>query len=84
MRRKGVKILGVDGFSIGPYGALSDRNHVMFCRSGGIIIEMLDLSTVEAGRYILFAMPLKIENFEAAPARVALARPEAIGSFLKD
>jgi arylformamidase len=39
LMQSGVELLGVDGLSIGPYGELSDRNHVMFCGAGGIIIE---------------------------------------------
>lgn len=79
----GVKVLGIDGFSIGPFGSISDRNHVVFCKSGGIIIEMLDLSQVEPGIYTLLAFPLKIEKFEAAPARVVLVRPNDLEIFSK-
>ncbi|MDO8303791.1 MAG: cyclase family protein [Sedimentisphaerales bacterium] len=74
----GVKLLGVDGFSIGAYGETSDRNHVAFCGSGGVIIEVLNLSNVEAGEYQLIALPLKIKGVEASPARVVLLKQENI------
>jgi len=73
--QSGVQVLGVDGFAIGPFGELCDRNHLMFCRTGGIIIEVLDLSEVEAGEYHLIAFPIKLVGVEAAPARVVLLRP---------
>jgi len=74
----GVKLLGTDGFSIGPFGELTNRNHVMFCGAGGIIIEVLDLMDVEAGQYNLIALPIKLEGVEGAPARVLLLRPEDV------
>jgi arylformamidase len=80
LARSGVQVLGVDGFAIGPYGELCDRNHLVFCGTGGIIIEVLDLSEVEAGEYNLIALPIKLMGVEAAPARVALLRSEDVGS----
>ena len=71
---RSVKLLGVDGFSIGPFGELNDRNHIAFCGSGGVIIELLDLSAVAAGDYDLFALPVKLAGLEAAPARVVLVK----------
>ncbi|MGA2974401.1 MAG: cyclase family protein [Spirochaetia bacterium] len=72
----GVEVLGIDGFSIGPYGEMSDTNHVAFCGAGGLIIEMLDLTSVAPGDYLLVALPLKLEGVEAAPSRVLLMREE--------
>jgi arylformamidase len=69
-------VLGVDGLAIGPYGELCDRNHLVFCGAGGIIIEVLDLSDVEPGDYQLIALPIKLVGVEAAPARVVLLRSE--------
>jgi len=71
-----VAVLGVDGFSIGPYGEISDQNHIAFCGAGGIIIEVLDLLDVQPGAYELIALPVKLKGLEAAPARVLL-RPLA-------
>lgn len=71
-----VEVLGIDGFSIGPYGERSDTNHVTFCGAGGVIIEMLDLSRVAPGDYLLVALPIKLEGVEAAPSRVLLMQEE--------
>ena len=73
---RGVRVLGVDGFSIGPYGPISDSNHVRYCGTGGLIIEVMDLTAVKPGDYFLVALPLKILRAEAAPARVILFKPE--------
>jgi arylformamidase len=72
---RGVRVLGVDGFSIGPYGSMSDRNHVRYCGQGGLIIEVMNLTAVKPGDYFLVALPLKIRRAEAAPARVLLFKP---------
>jgi arylformamidase len=76
LMQTGGRVLGVDGLAIGPYGELCDRNHLVFCGAGGIIIEVLDLSDVEPGDYQLIALPIKLVGVEAAPARVVLLRSE--------
>jgi arylformamidase len=80
--RSGVELLGVDGFSIGPFGDMTTGNHLMFCRTGGIIIEVLDLLDVEPGEYGLIALPIKLAGVEGAPARVVLVRKEDAGGAL--
>jgi arylformamidase len=74
--QSGVQLLGIDSFSIGPFGDLTTRNHLAFCGAGGIIIEVLDLTDVQPGKYELIAMPLKLEGAEGAPARVVLLEPQ--------
>ena len=83
LMQSGVELLGVDGFSIGPFGDLTTSNHLMFCRAGGIIIEVLDLLDVEPGEYGLIALPIKLEGVEGAPARVVLVRPEDVGERIE-
>lgn len=80
----GVELLGVDGFSIGPFGELNVRNHVKFCGAGRVIIEVLDLSDVEPGDYHLMAMPTKFAGAEAAPARVVLFRRDELRCMFGD
>jgi arylformamidase len=81
--QSGVELLGVDGLSIGPFGDLTTSNHLAFCKTGGIIIEVLDLLDVEPGRYGLIALPIKLEGLEGAPARVVLVRPEDVDNVLR-
>jgi arylformamidase len=80
----GVKLLAVDGFSIGPFGELTHANHIKFCEAGGVIIEVLDLLDVEPGEYHMIALPIKLVGLEAAPARVVLLRPDDVASVLPD
>jgi arylformamidase len=81
--QSGVELLGVDGLSIGPFGDLTTNNHLVFCKTGGIIIEVLDLLDVEPGEYGLIALPIKLEGVEGAPARVILVRPEDASNVLR-
>jgi len=39
---------------------------------GCIIIELLDLSTVEEGDYTMVALPLRLTGLDGSPARVVL------------
>jgi arylformamidase len=80
LMQSGVELLGVDGFSIGPFGDMNIRNHIVFCEAGGVIIEVLDLCDVAPGNYGLLALPIKLEGVEGAPARVVLLRSENVGS----
>jgi arylformamidase len=80
--QSGVKLLGVDGLSIGPYGEMTTRNHLAFCGDGGVIIEVLDLFDVAPGKYSLVALPIKLEGAEGAPARVVLLQSKDVGNLL--
>jgi arylformamidase len=72
---RGVRLLGLDYFSIAPYGAARPP-HVAFLGAGGVAIESLDLGPVEPGPYELCCLPLKIRGSGGAPARVVLGRPD--------
>ncbi len=72
---KGVKLLGVDGYSIGPFDpSLGIPVHRIFLGAGPdqVAIEEADLSNVEPGDYQLMALPLRLTGLEAAPIRVLL------------
>ena len=47
--------------------------HVILLELGVVIVETLDLSQVEAGRYELMCLPLRLAT-DGAPARVVLRR----------
>jgi arylformamidase len=71
----GIQVLGVDGYSIGPYDpALGQPVHRIFLSAGEdqVAIEEVDLLDVEPGQYELLAVPLRLTGLEAAPARVFL------------
>jgi arylformamidase len=63
----GVRLVGIDYLSIGDAGA-----HNVFLRNGVVPLEGVDLRRVEAGRYRLYCLPLKLVGSDGAPARVLL------------
>lgn len=69
--QRGVKLIGVDYLSIAPFEDVAPT-HNMLLEAGVIIVEGLDLSKVDAGRYTLYCLPLKIKGSDGAPARAML------------
>jgi arylformamidase len=69
----GIRTVGIDYLSIGPYGREGDETHTILLSAGIWILEGLNLSGVPPGRYELACLPLKIEGGDGAPAR-ALVR----------
>jgi len=63
----GVKLVGVDYLSVG-----SPETHRELLSHGVVLLEGLDLSGVEAGRYRLICLPLRIVGSDGAPARAVL------------
>jgi arylformamidase len=73
-----VELLGVDGYSIGPYETSQGmETHRVFLGAGPrqVAIEEVDLSGVEPGDYELIALPLRLTGLEGSPTRVLLGRP---------
>jgi arylformamidase len=66
-------LVGIDGFSVDRYGTKEPAHHILL-PAGIPILECINLSEAEAGDYELIALPLKIGNSEAAPARAILRR----------
>lgn len=70
---RGVQLVGVDYLSVAPY-KLSRPTHQILLKARVVVIEGLDLSHVESGRYQLVCLPLKLGGSDGAPARVVLLR----------
>lgn len=70
----GIRTVGVDYLSVGPYGPDGDATHTILLRAGIWIIEGLNLAAVEAGTYELVCLPLRIEGGDGAPARAMLRK----------
>ena len=66
---QGVRLLGVDGMSVGDGEA-----HEVLLGAGVVVVEGLDLSSVEPGSYELYCLPLKLVGSDGAPARAILVR----------
>jgi arylformamidase len=65
------KLVGVDYLSVGPYEDGGPTHRAML-NAGIWIIEGLNLGAVEAGRYELICLPLKIQGGDGAPARAII------------
>lgn len=70
----GVRTVGIDYLSIGPYGDQGVKTHQAILGAGIWVIEGLNLANVEAGSYELVCLPLKIAGGDGAPARAILRR----------
>ena len=66
---RGIKLIGIDYMSIGDV----DTHRTLLSR-GVIALESLDLRAVDAGRYELLCLPLRIVGADGGPARVLLRR----------
>jgi arylformamidase len=71
---QGVKVVGVDYLSVEQFKKPGAPAHHALLGSGVIIIEGLNLSDAEPGRYEMYCLPLKIQDADGAPARVVLKR----------
>jgi len=69
--QRGVRLVGVDYLSVAPYKN-SRPTHEVLLKAGVVIIEGLNLSGVDQGRYMLYCLPLKIQGSDGAPARTIL------------
>jgi arylformamidase len=70
--QQGVRLIGTDAPSVDEATSQDLPAHKMFLRHGIIIVENLCLRGVPDGDYELIALPLKIVEGDAAPARVIL------------
>ncbi|WP_407355787.1 cyclase family protein [Methanolobus sp. WCC5] len=72
----GFRLVGVDTLSVDADSSLP--NHHLFLRNGLNIVELLNLSHVEAGTYIFICLPLKLIGCDASPARAILIQRSSI------
>jgi arylformamidase len=68
----GVKLVGIDYLSVEKFHSADHAVHHLLLDNGVVILEGLDLSGVEPGRYELICLPLKITGGDGAPARAVL------------
>jgi arylformamidase len=72
--KNGVRVVGIDYLSIEAFDTKEHNVHRILTQNDVIIVETLDLSTVEPGEYFLVALPLKLKKCDGAPARVVLIK----------
>lgn len=68
---RGVRLIGVDYLSVAPYDD-GTPTHKILLSAGVAIIEGLNLSQVDQGRYTLYCLPIKISESDGSPARAIL------------
>lgn len=70
--RRGVVLVGMDCPSADARESKTlDVHHALLDR-GACVLENLDLRDVEAGEYVLDALPMKVTGLDAAPVRAVL------------
>jgi arylformamidase len=74
---RGARTVGVDYLSVASR-AESVPTHRTLLAGGVTVLEGLDLSSVEPGKFDLIALPLRVHDGDGAPARVVL-RPRSDG-----
>lgn len=68
----GVRLVGVDYFSVEQFHSGHHRTHRTLLEHGIVIVEGLDLSTPPMGPYELIVLPLRLTGLDGAPARAVL------------
>ena len=74
----GVRLVGTDYLSIGPYGPVNTETHKILLGAGLVVVESLVLDKIEPGKYTLLALPPKFASLEASPCRCLLIEGEII------
>jgi len=68
----GVRLIGVDYLSVGPYGPVNIETHRILLGAGLVIVETLVLDNIAPGSYTLIALPPKFQGLEGSPCRALL------------
>ena len=68
----GITLVGTDAPSVDALESQDLAVHRILSRGGVCILENLVLTEVPAGRYWLFALPMKLRGLEASPVRAVL------------
>lgn len=69
---QGVRLIGVDYLSVGPYGPLNVETHRILLGAALVIVETLVLDDIAPGSYTLLALPPKFQGLEGSPCRALL------------
>lgn len=78
---RGVRLVGIDAPSVDPVEAQALEAHRILLGSGIPVLEGLVLRDVPPGRYLLCALPLKIEGGEASPLRAVLLEGDGLDAW---
>lgn len=73
--KQGIQLLGVDYLSLERPGSAGHLVHHALLGAGVIVVEGLDLSSLQNGWYNLYCLPLKVADGDGAPARAVAVGP---------
>ena len=77
----GVRLVGIDYLSIGPYGPVNVETHTILLGAGLVVVETLVLDDINAGEYTLIALPPKFQGLEGSPCRALLVEEDGEGNI---
>jgi len=69
----GVRMVGVDYLSVAVFGDPTPTHRALL-KAGVVIVEGLDLRSIEPGRYEFICLPLLIPGSDGGPARAIVRR----------
>jgi arylformamidase len=69
---QGVKLVGLDYLSVAHAGEEQVPVHRAFLDRGVVLLEGIDLSGINPGRYELICFPIRIHGADGAPCRAVL------------
>jgi len=72
LHKQGVILIGIDYLSIENFSSVEHDVHKLLLSNDVIILEGLDLSSVQGGCYELICLPVKIAGSDGSPARAIL------------
>jgi len=72
----GVRLVGIDYLSIGPYGPVNTETHTIVLGAGMVVVETLVLDEIAPGHYTLIVLPPKFQGLEGCPCRALLIEGE--------
>lgn len=67
-----LQIVGIDFLSVKQAGSVDNSAHTVLLKKDILILEGINLASVEEGNYFFCGFPLKIAGADGAPARVVL------------
>jgi len=72
LANQGVRLVGIDTPSLDPVDSKDLKAHTVIAENNMGILEGIDLTLVDEGKYQLLALPLKIKDADASPVRAVL------------
>jgi len=72
LAKKEIFLVGTDFLGIEKKGSVGHPVHKALLKAEIVIVEGLDLSEIEPGRYELICLPLRLDGVDGSPARALL------------